>query len=202
MNTNPTEGVAVDASMRSGIKGGQWGVVEWRGVDIATGEELFRSDKYPLGTIGMAELMAIYDGVHWALSNGYDGPIYSDSVTALVWASKNTFKTTLPKNENSLLLFNLIWSDQGWVESEEIVQEAIRDQMRKWMSKEWGENPADFGYKGYQKKSFYAVLRGREPGIYKTWDDCRAQVNGFKEAKYKGFVLETDALRYMGVIKP
>lgn len=31
---------------------------------------------------------------------------------------------------------------------------------------------------GVQK--FYGVLRGRKPGVYMTWDDVKAQVDGFK----------------------
>jgi ribonuclease HI len=35
--------------------------------------------------------------------------------------------------------------------------------------------------------SFYAVCVGRVPGVYITWDDCRAQVNGYPKCKYKKF---------------
>jgi ribonuclease HI len=34
---------------------------------------------------------------------------------------------------------------------------------------------------------FYAVAVGKIPGIYKTWDECKAQVTGIKNAKYKKF---------------
>lgn len=36
-------------------------------------------------------------------------------------------------------------------------------------------------------KKFYAVRCGRNTGIYKTWDECRKQVTGFKGAAFKGF---------------
>lgn len=35
--------------------------------------------------------------------------------------------------------------------------------------------------------TFYAVARGRQPGIYYDWKDCRAQVNAFSGARYKKF---------------
>ena len=35
--------------------------------------------------------------------------------------------------------------------------------------------------------SHYAVAKGRNVGIYHTWSDCYAQVDGFMGAKYKGF---------------
>ncbi|XP_033737708.1 ribonuclease H1-like isoform X2 [Pecten maximus] len=40
---------------------------------------------------------------------------------------------------------------------------------------------------------FYAVRRGKMPGIYKTWDECKAQVNGFPKARYKKFSTESEA---------
>ena len=36
-------------------------------------------------------------------------------------------------------------------------------------------------------QKFYVVWKGRTPGIYLTWDDCKAQVDGFADAKYKAF---------------
>ncbi len=36
-------------------------------------------------------------------------------------------------------------------------------------------------------QKYYVVWKGRIPGIYLTWDDCKAQVDGFAEAKYKAF---------------
>ncbi|MBE0689526.1 MAG: ribonuclease H family protein [Anaerolineae bacterium] len=38
-----------------------------------------------------------------------------------------------------------------------------------------------------KKKKFYAVWRGEKPGVYDTWEECSAQVNGFAGAEYKGF---------------
>lgn len=38
------------------------------------------------------------------------------------------------------------------------------------------------------KYKCYVVWVGRCPGVYYTWDDCYAQVNGFPGARYKGFV--------------
>ncbi|GAA5904926.1 ribonuclease H family protein [Sporobolomyces salmoneus] len=37
------------------------------------------------------------------------------------------------------------------------------------------------------KPGFYAVKVGRVPGVYKTWDECKAQVNGFQGGKHKKF---------------
>lgn len=36
-------------------------------------------------------------------------------------------------------------------------------------------------------KKYYAVARGKTPGIYFTWEDCKVQVEHFPGAMYKGF---------------
>ncbi len=37
------------------------------------------------------------------------------------------------------------------------------------------------------KEKFYAVRVGKTPGVYKTWDECKKEVMGFKGAIYKSF---------------
>ncbi|MBP3239954.1 MAG: ribonuclease H family protein [Oribacterium sp.] len=44
----------------------------------------------------------------------------------------------------------------------------------------------------------YAVRNGRSTGLFNTWDECKAQVIGFKGAEYKSFTSETDAKAYLG----
>jgi ribonuclease HI len=43
------------------------------------------------------------------------------------------------------------------------------------------------------KQKFYVVWEGHKPGVYKTWDDCKKQVDGFAQAKYKSFDTESEA---------
>ena len=38
-----------------------------------------------------------------------------------------------------------------------------------------------------RKKKFYVVWKGRNPGIYDNWQDCKLQVDGQEGAKYKSF---------------
>ncbi len=45
---------------------------------------------------------------------------------------------------------------------------------------------------------FYAVKKGRVPGIYSTWNDCKIQVDGFGGAIYKSFKTAAEAAEYMG----
>jgi ribonuclease HI len=51
------------------------------------------------------------------------------------------------------------------------------------------------------QKKFYAVRSGREPGIYRTWDECKAQVDGYPNAAYKGFARLEEAEAYLGIRK-
>lgn len=44
---------------------------------------------------------------------------------------------------------------------------------------------------------FYAVRKGRKPGIYNTWPECNEQVKGYKGAEYKSFTDEYDAVDYV-----
>lgn len=37
------------------------------------------------------------------------------------------------------------------------------------------------------KTKFYVVWKGRRTGIFNTWDECSAQVNGYPGAQYKSF---------------
>jgi ribonuclease HI len=52
-----------------------------------------------------------------------------------------------------------------------------------------------------QRKKYYAVRSGRETGIYRTWDECKAQVDGYANAQYKGFTSLEEAEAYMGYVK-
>lgn len=45
---------------------------------------------------------------------------------------------------------------------------------------------------------FYAVKKGKTPGIYKTWPDCQKQVKGFSGAVYKSFTSLEEAEAFMG----
>ena len=44
---------------------------------------------------------------------------------------------------------------------------------------------------------YYVVRNGRKNGIYRTWDECKAQVDGFKGASYKSFKTEKEALEFL-----
>ena len=44
------------------------------------------------------------------------------------------------------------------------------------------------------KGKFYVVWKGIEPGIYKTWEECKQQIDGFEGARYKSFETQIQAI--------
>ncbi|MDE6016497.1 MAG: ribonuclease H family protein, partial [Acetatifactor sp.] len=47
-------------------------------------------------------------------------------------------------------------------------------------------------------KKFYAVRTGKVTGVFKSWDECKASVEGFPGAEYKGFATLEEANAYLG----
>lgn len=46
-------------------------------------------------------------------------------------------------------------------------------------------------------KKYYVVKKGKTPGIYLTWDDCKKMVNGYPGAVYKGFTTLAEAEAFL-----
>lgn len=44
-----------------------------------------------------------------------------------------------------------------------------------------------------KKKKFYVVWKGKRAGIFESWDDCKAQIKGYKGAQYKSFATFAEA---------
>lgn len=47
-------------------------------------------------------------------------------------------------------------------------------------------------------KKFYAVKRGRNEGVFTSWDECKQQVTGFPNALYKSFPTYEEAMSFIG----
>lgn len=45
---------------------------------------------------------------------------------------------------------------------------------------------------------FYAVKKGKTPGIYLSWDECKRMVTGYPGAIYKGFKTREEAEQFIG----
>lgn len=48
-----------------------------------------------------------------------------------------------------------------------------------------------------KKNKYFVVWDGKEPGIYHSWDECKRQVHGYADAKYKGFATLPEAQEAM-----
>lgn len=46
-------------------------------------------------------------------------------------------------------------------------------------------------------QKYYAVRHGKNTGIYRTWAECKAQVDGFTGARYKSFTTKEEAEAFM-----
>ena len=44
---------------------------------------------------------------------------------------------------------------------------------------------------------YYRVRKGRNPGIYNSWDECQREIKGFSGREFKSFKDRNDALLYM-----
>lgn len=78
---------------------------------------------------------------------------------------------------------------------------------RKTFLKKFDENPEtghasakkEDGKEAGMAKKVYAVRKGRTTGLFMSWDDCKAQVDGFAGAEYKSFADPADAMAYLGL---
>ena len=80
---------------------------------------------------------------------------------------------------------------------------------RKTFLRKFDENP-ETGHRTAKKdeggreaaemaKKVYAVRKGRTTGLFMSWDDCKAQVDGFAGAEYKSFADPAEAMVYLGL---
>ena len=47
-------------------------------------------------------------------------------------------------------------------------------------------------------RHYYAVKKGKNPGIYTTWADCRKEIEGYSCVKFKKFKTVNEAVAYLG----
>ena len=121
---------------------GNPGMMEYRGLYLRTGKELFHFGPV-YGTNNIGEFLAIVHGLALLNKHGLtDAPIYSDSVNAQLWGRKRKCKTKLERNEKTEQLFLIIERAEKWLRENKYKNPVI-----KWPTDKWGEIPADFGRK-------------------------------------------------------
>jgi ribonuclease HI len=125
----PGKGIAVDGSCI-----GNPGQAEYRGVDIQSGNELFRV-RIGEATNNIAEFLAIVHGLAMVKKMGAGLNIYSDSATAIAWVKSGRCNTTFVYGRD------LVDRAEKWLSMNS------RGIVKKWETNKWGEIPADFGRK-------------------------------------------------------
>lgn len=132
-----TESIAVDAACS-----GNPGPMEYRGVYVKTGQQLFKVGPLEGGTNNIGEFLAIVHGLALQEKQGTQLPLYSDSVNAQKWVRMGICKTTLEETEQNAPIFDMIRRAESWLRTH-----TFRVPIYKWETKQWGEIPADFGRK-------------------------------------------------------
>ncbi len=136
-------GIRLDAIAVDGACAHNPGPMEYRGVRVADGQEVFHFGPVDGGTNNIGEYLAI---IHVAALLARAGdtttPIYSDSRTAISWIKRGHSNTHIcPNAENERLLSILARADT-W-----LATHRIPNPLLKWDTEKWGEIPADFGRK-------------------------------------------------------
>lgn len=129
--------IAVDAGCS-----GNPGPMEYQGIDLATGQQMFHFG--PLhGTNNIGEFLAIVHALALLQQQGrHDTTIYSDSYNAILWVTKKKCKTKLERTPETEELFQIIARAEKW-----LLTHTWKNPIVKWETKKWGEIPADFGRK-------------------------------------------------------
>jgi ribonuclease HI len=118
------------------------GVVEYQGVHTNTREVLFKQGPFEDGTNNLVEFLAIVHGLAYCKTKNLTLPIYSDSRNAIAWVKDKQARTNHAKSDKNTKLFELIDRAIKWLNENQ-----YENQVLKWETKAWGENPADFGRK-------------------------------------------------------
>lgn len=132
-------GWAVDASCQ-----GNPGTMEYRGVELMTGREIFRVGPFRKSTNNIGEFLAIVHALAMMKKSGEKHTIYTDSVTGMAWVRNRKVKTQLQpcaENEES---FRMMQRALSWLNAD---SGQNRPPILKWQTERWGEIPADFGRK-------------------------------------------------------
>lgn len=120
---------------------GSPGPTEYQGFFFPNKVAIFHLD-IGLANNNIGEFLAIVHALAWMDKNGYNLPVYSDSVTAMSWVRLKKVKSELPRNSKTEKAWELVDRALVWLASH-----PLPGLVKKWETESWGENPADFGRK-------------------------------------------------------
>ena len=120
------------------------GPMEYRGVSVGTGKEIFRVGPVANATNNIGEYLAIIHAAALLKQRGdFTTPIYSDSRTALAWIRAGHHRSKIVPNAGNARACDLLRCADAWLAA----NGPIRNPLLKWDTENWGEIPADFGRK-------------------------------------------------------
>ena len=129
--------LAVDAACS-----GNPGVMEFRGVIVDTGTQVFHRGPYVDGTNNIGEFLALVLGLAYLKINNLPWVLYSDSKTAISWVRQKQCKTKLEWSRKNQDLLLAVRAAEKWLH-----ENTWTTPIYKWDTEHWGEIPADFGRK-------------------------------------------------------
>ena len=129
--------LAVDAACS-----GNPGPMEYRGVYLLTGQEVFHFGPV-YGTNNIGEFLAIVHGLALMKQKNICMTIYSDSRNAMNWVKQKKCKTKLERTAKTEKLYQMIERAENWLKTHQYADIPLV----KWETDQWGEVPADFGRK-------------------------------------------------------
>lgn len=118
------------------------GVMEYRGVNLKTGEVIFQKGPFEDATNNIGEYLALVHAMALMNQRGEFHNIYSDSKTAISWYRNRRIKTQLQQTPRNAKVFELLARASIWVNTHHFPAKVI-----KWDTDRWGEIPADYGRK-------------------------------------------------------
>jgi ribonuclease HI len=131
------DSIAVDAACS-----GNPGPMEYRGVHIGAGRELFRQGPVANGTNNIGEFLGIVHALALLKKDGRNWPVYSDSLQAIRWVKEKHCNTKLERTQATQAVFALVARAHEWLR-----ENSYTNEIRKWKTGQWGESPADFARK-------------------------------------------------------
>ena len=116
---------------------GNPGPMEYRGVHIPSGKEVFRFGPIQ-GTNNIGEFLAIVHALALMQQKNISMPIYS----GMAWVRNRKAKTTLSRTAQTEQALDLVARAENWLRTNQVQVPIL-----KWDTENWGEIPADFGRK-------------------------------------------------------
>ena len=136
-------GVVLDSIAVDAACAGVPGPMEYRGIHVETGAEIFHMGPFEDSTNNIGEFLGIVHALAFLHQRQKrEMPVYSDSMTALSWVEAKECRTKQRRTSRNARVFELVVRAEKWLR-----ENTYLNPLLKWRTDEWGEIPADYGRK-------------------------------------------------------